>query len=36
VADLVPWILLLAKGSHADVQQQVFAQLMKWYKKNMG
>lgn len=36
VADVASWILLLAKGSNADVQQQVLTHLMKWYKTHMN
>jgi hypothetical protein len=36
VADVSSWILLLAKGSNADVQQQVLTHLMKWYKKHIN
>jgi hypothetical protein len=34
VADLNSWVLLLSKGSTADVQEQIMLQLEKWYKKN--
>lgn len=33
VADLKSWILLLAKGSAADVQDQIMEQLDKWQKE---
>jgi len=34
VADLKSWVLLLAKGSTTDVQDQIMEQLQTWYKKN--
>ena len=34
VSDWKSWVLLLAKGSVSDVQDQVMEQLTKWYKKN--
>jgi len=34
VAELKSWILLLAKGKHCDVQEQIIEQLLKWINKN--
>lgn len=34
VSDFKSWILLLSKGSLKDVQEQIFTQFQKWYKKN--
>jgi hypothetical protein len=34
VSDLKSWVLLLAKGSVSDVQDQIMEQFEKWYKKN--
>jgi hypothetical protein len=35
VAGFKSWILLLAKGSMSDVQEQILEQLEKWFKKNV-
>lgn len=34
VADFKSWVLLLSKGSIADVQEQIMEQLARWFKKN--
>ena len=34
ISDLRSWVLLLAKGSVSDVQDQIMEQFEKWYKKN--
>jgi hypothetical protein len=34
VSDFKSWVLLLAKGSVSDVQDQIMEQFEKWYKKN--
>jgi len=34
VADWKSWVLLLAKGSTTDVQEQIMEQLQTWYNKN--
>lgn len=34
VSDLKSWVLLLAKGSVSDVQDQIMEQFEKWYKRN--
>jgi hypothetical protein len=34
VSDLKSWVLLLAKGSTTDVQEQIIEQLRKWYRNN--
>jgi len=34
VADWKSWVLLLAKGSTTDVQEQIMEQLKTWYRKN--
>lgn len=34
VAGFKSWVLLLSKGSAADVQEQIMEQLEKWFKKN--
>jgi hypothetical protein len=34
VAGFKPWVLLLSKGSVADVQEQIVEQLTRWFKKN--
>ena len=36
VSDLKSWVLLLAKGSVQDVQEQMVMQFGKWLKKNVG
>lgn len=36
VSDLRSWVLLLAKGSVQDVQEQMVMQFGKWLKKNVG
>ena len=32
MAELIPWVLLLAKGE--DIQDQIMEQLEKWYRRN--
>lgn len=34
VAGFKSWVLLLSKGSVADVQEQIMEQLTRWFKKN--
>lgn len=34
VAGLKSWVLLLAKGTLADVQEQIMEQLTKWFRRN--
>jgi hypothetical protein len=34
VAGFKSWVLLLSKGSTADVQEQIMEQLARWFKKN--
>ena len=36
VSDFKSWILLLSKGSHKDIQEQLLTQFQKWYKKNQS
>jgi hypothetical protein len=35
VSDLPSWVLLLAKGSVQDVENQMMEQLEKWGKRNL-
>jgi hypothetical protein len=34
MAELIPWVLLLAKGGVEDVQNQIMEQLEKWYRRS--
>ena len=34
VAGFKSWVLLLSKGTVNDVQEQIYEQLVKWFKKN--
>ena len=34
MAELIPWVLLLAKGTVEDVQDQIMEQLEKWYRRS--
>jgi hypothetical protein len=34
VAGFKSWVLLLSKGSTADVQEQIMEQMARWFKKN--
>jgi hypothetical protein len=34
MAELIPWVLLLAKGDIEDVQDQIMEQLEKWYRRS--
>ena len=34
MAELIPWVLLLAKGTMEDVQDQIMEQLEKWYRRS--
>jgi len=36
VAQIKSWVMLLAKGSTTDVQEQIMEQLKKWGRKNTG
>jgi hypothetical protein len=34
MAELIPWVLLLSKGTVEDVQDQIMEQLEKWYRRS--